>query len=388
MRKICVVTGTRAEYGLLKPLLHRIEEDDRSQLSLIVTGTHLSPVFGMTCHEIEQDGFKEYERNEMLLSSDSVNGVAKSTGLGMIGFSDIYARIKPDVVVLLGDRYEIFAAASAAMLHTIPVAHIHGGEVTEGAVDESIRHAVTKMSSLHFTATERYRQRVIQMGEQPDSVYCVGALGIENIRTQVFLNREELERSIGFSLDRPFVLVTFHPATRDPGSAEEQFGNLLQALSVLPYRVIFTKANADARGQTINRMIDEYTSKRSEETIAFASMGMVRYLSALRLCRMVIGNSSSGIIEAPSFHIPTVNIGTRQQGRERAVSVVDCGNSKEEILEAVRRAESMYRAGSLDAVVNPYEGRDVSKTIYERVISFLDRHSGVTKKFYDLEENR
>lgn len=386
MKKICVVTGTRAEYGLLRPLLYRIKEDDGARLCLIVTGMHLSPAFGSTYQEIEQDGFTEYERNEMLLSSDTKGGAAKSTGLGMLGFSDIYARVRPDMVVILGDRYEIFAAAAAAMLHTIPIAHIHGGEITEGAVDESIRHAVTKMSTLHFTATERYRQRVIQMGEQPDHVYCVGALGIENIKTQKLLDREALEKSIGFSLDRPFVLVTFHPATRESAPATVQFDCLLKALSALPYRIIFTKANADAQGRSINDMIDEYTRLRSGDAVAFTSLGMVRYLSALRLCRMVIGNSSSGIIEAPSFRVPTVNIGTRQKGRVRAASVIDCGNSTMDILAAVRQAESMYMQGELKSIVNPYEGKKPSQEIYEKIVSYVEHGDGVTKRFYDLEE--
>ncbi len=386
MKRICVVTGTRAEYGLLRPLLCRIKADTGLELCLIVTGMHLSPAFGLTFQEIEQDGFTAYERNEMLLSSDTKNGVAKSAGLGMIGFSDIYARVRPDMVVLLGDRYEIFSAAAAAMLHTIPIAHIHGGEVTEGAVDESIRHAITKMSTLHFTATERYRQRVIQMGEQPDRVYCVGALGIENSKTQKLLDREQLEESIGFSLDRSFVLVTFHPATWEKTSAIVQFDNLLKALSALPYRVIFTKANADAQGYVINKMIDEYTKARSEDTAVFTSLGMIRYLSALRLCRMVIGNSSSGIIEAPSFHVPTVNIGTRQQGRVKAVSVIDCGNSTEEILAAVRQAEDMYRQGQLESCVNPYEGKQTSREIYEKIVTYVECNGGVAKRFYDLGE--
>lgn len=292
------------------------------------------------------------------------------------------------MVVILGDRYEIFAAAAAAMLHTIPIAHIHGGEVTRGAVDEAIRHAITKMSTLHFTATERYRQRVIQMGEQPDHVHCVGALGIENIRTQQLFDRETMEESIGFSLDRPFVLVTFHPATWENISAAVQFGNLLRALSALPYRVIFTKANADAQGYVINKMIDEYTELRSEDTIAFTSLGMIRYLSALRLCRMVIGNSSSGIIEAPSFHVPTINIGTRQQGRVRAASVIDCGNGTEDILAAVRQAELMYRQNQLERIVNPYEGRQPSQAIYEKIISYIEHDGAVEKSFYDLEETK
>lgn len=387
MKKICVVTGTRAEYGLLRPLLSRIEADKEVDLCLIVTGMHLSPEYGLTYQEIENDGFKEYEKNEMLISSDTTNGVAKSVGLGMIGFADIYTRVKPDIVVVLGDRFEIFAAASTAMMQGIPIAHLHGGELTEGAIDDSIRHAITKMSTLHFAATPRYRDRIIQMGEQPEKVFCVGALGIENIKKQKLMEKEELERSIDFSLDEPFVLVTYHPVTLEVDTAQVQFENLLAALSDLPYNVIFTKANADAEGKVINKLIDGYVAKHSNKTIAFTSMGMVRYLSALKLCRMVIGNSSSGVIEAPSFHVPTINIGIRQLGRDKAASVVDCGNSTEEILGAVKQAEKMREENKLANVINPYEGCDTSKTIFEQIVKYLSNDKREIKKFYDLDKN-
>lgn len=384
MKKICVVTGTRAEYGLLKPLLCRIENNEKTELCLIVTGMHLSPEYGLTYKEIEQDGFKSYEKNEMLMSSDTVNGVTKSVGLGMVGFADIFTRVSPDIVVLLGDRYEILAAATAAMLHGIPIAHLHGGEITEGAVDDAIRHAITKMSTLHFAATDQCRRRIIQMGEQPQNVYCVGALGIENIKKQKLLKKEELEKSIGFSLKDPFVLVTYHPVTMEANTAKGQFENLLKALAKLPYRIIFTKANADAEGKAINKLIDEYTIEHSDRTIAFSSLGMIRYLSALRLCRMVIGNSSSGIIEAPSFKVPTINIGIRQKGRERACSVIDCGNSTESILGAVEKAEAMYMEGRLNSISNPYEGEKTSEKIYEHIIDYLEKNENTVKHFYDL----
>ncbi len=384
MKKICVVTGTRAEYGLLKPLLCRIKEGKEAELCLIVTGMHLSPEYGLTYREIEQDGFLEYEKNEMLLSSDTANGVAKSMGLGVIGFADIYTRVSPHMVVLLGDRFETFAAASAAMLQGIPIAHLHGGELTEGAVDDAMRHAITKMSALHFAAAPGYRRRIIQMGEMPENVYCVGAPGIENIKAQKLMEKGELEESIQFSLDKPFVIVTYHPVTLEANSAKEQFRNLLDALSVLPYKVIFTKANADAEGRVINGMIDQYTAEHVENTIAFTSLGMIRYLSALRFCRMVIGNSSSGIIEAPSFGVPTVNIGLRQQGRERAASVTDCGNGTEEILAAVQKAEDMYAKGMLEEIKNPYEGENTSGKIYQYILEYLDKNKNESKRFYDL----
>ena len=254
MKKICVVTGTRAEYGLLKPLLNRINEDGELELQLVACGMHLSPEFGLTYHEIEDDGFHIIDKNEMLLSSDTPNGITKSVGLATIGFADIFTRNDPDLIILLGDRYEILAAATAALIHRIPIAHIHGGELTEGAIDEAIRHSITKMSMLHFTSTEEYRKRVIQMGEQSDRVFNVGSLGVENIKKLKLLSKKELERSIDFSLDKPFIIVTYHPVTLENNSSERQFKNLLEALeSVKSYKVIFTKANSDTDGRIINR---------------------------------------------------------------------------------------------------------------------------------------
>ena len=312
MKKVCVITGTRAEYGLLKPLITKINNDSEMKLQLVVTGMHLSPEFGLTYKEIEQDGFEITERNEMLLSSDTPNGITKSIGLGMIGFADIFTRIKPDMVIILGDRYEALAAGTAAMVHRIPIAHIHGGELTEGVMDDSIRHAITKMSMLHFTAAEEYRKRVIQMGEEPDRVFYVGALGIENIKTQKLLSKSELAQSVGFSPDDSYIVVTFHPVTLEINTAGEQFDKLLGALDVYKeYYIIFTMANADTNGRIINQKIEEYVSRNKGRAVAFTSLGMMRYLSALKYCEMVIGNSSSGILEAPSFKIPTVNIGDR-----------------------------------------------------------------------------
>ena len=300
MKKVCVVTGTRAEYGLLKPLIEKINNDADLQLQLVATGMHLSPEFGLTYKEIEQDGFEITERNEMLLSSDTPNGITKSVGLGTIGFADIFTRIAPDIAVILGDRYEALAAATAAMIHRIPIAHIHGGELTEGIIDEPIRHAITKMSILHFTTTEEYRNRVIQLGEHPGRVFYVGALGVENIKTQSLMSKKELEKSIRFKLDRSYMIVTFHPVTLENNTAKEQFENLLEALdSTEDYQILFTKANADTDGRIINQKIDAYVNRNKERAIAFTSLGMVRYLSALQYCDMVVGNSSSGIIEVP-----------------------------------------------------------------------------------------
>lgn len=389
MKKICVVTGTRAEYGLLKPLIKRIDEDADVELQLVATGMHLSPEFGLTYKEIEEDGYTITDKNEMLLSSDTPNGITKSIGLATIGFADIFTRIQPDIVVLLGDRFETYAAATSAIVHRIPIAHIGGGELTEGLIDEAIRHSITKMSMLHFTTTEEYRNRVIQMGEQRERVFNVGALGVENIKNQTLMAKDELEQSIGFSLSKPFVLVTYHPVTLEKDTARMQFENLLHALSEIgKYNVIFTKANADTDGRIINQLIDEYVKQKKENAIAFTSLGMKRYLSAMKYAEMVIGNSSSGLIETPSFHIPTVNIGIRQQGRVKADSVIDCGYSKENIKEAVQEAEQMKNSRYLEIVHNPYEGKDTSKDILDVIKMYLSKHSTVVKRFYDIDIER
>lgn len=388
MKKICVITGTRAEYGLLKPLIKKISDDSGVELQLVVTGMHLSPEFGLTYREIEEDGFEITERNEMLLSSDTPNGIAKSIGLGMIGFADIFTRIKPDIVVILGDRYEALAAATAAMVHRIPIAHIHGGELTLGAVDDAIRHSITKMSTLHFTSTEEYRKRVIQLGEDPENVIWVGALGVENIQSQQLLGKKELAQSIGFSLDDPYIIVTFHPVTLENNTAGQQIENLLNALDNFnEYRIIFTKANADTDGRIINRKIDQYVKLNSGRTKVFTSLGMVRYLSALKYCELVIGNSSSGIIEAPSLGIPTVNIGNRQLGRVRAESIIDCGDSAEEIMESIRKAKRIRKEGKINRFISPYEKEGTSMKILSEIQKYLLQDRPEMKKFCDIQFN-
>lgn len=385
MKKVCVITGTRAEYGLLKPLIQKIDNDNYLELQLVVTGMHLSPEFGLTYKEIEQDGFRITERNEMLLSSDTPNGITKSLGLGTIGFADIFTRTAPDLAVILGDRYEALAAATAAMIHRIPIAHIHGGELTLGAVDDAIRHSIAKMSALHFTSTESYRKRVIQLGEEPGRVFNVGALGVENIKNQKLLDRKELAESICFNLDRPYVMVTFHPVTLENNTAGEQFENLLGVLgSMGEYQVIFTKANSDTDGRIINQKIDEYVSINRNSAAVFASLGMTRYLSALKHCEMVIGNSSSGIVEAPSFHIPTVNIGDRQKGRLKGKSVIDCGCTQSEIESAVYAAQEMRRNNTLKNEKNPYEGNDTSGTILRVIKDCMKEGINIKKQFCDI----
>jgi len=314
-RTICIVTGTRAEYGLLYWLMKEIQVDPDLKLQIIATGMHLSPEFGLTYRQIEKEGFKIDRKIEMLLSSDTPTGISKSMGLGMIGFSEAYVDLKPDIIVLLGDRFEIFSAASAAMIARIPIAHLHGGESTEGAFDEAIRHSITKMSHLHFTATEEYRRRVVQLGESPDRVFNVGGLGIDNIKKLKLMSREEFENSIDFKLSSKNLMITFHPVTLEHATSREQFQNLLNALDELhDTRFIFTKPNADTEGRVIIKMIDDYVSRNKYEAISFVNLGQLRYLSAMQFIDGVVGNSSSGLAGGPTFKIGTINIGDRQRG--------------------------------------------------------------------------
>jgi len=314
-RTICIVTGTRAEYGLLYWLMKEIQNDPNLVLQIIVTGMHLSSEFGLTYKQIEKDGFKIDKKIEMLLSSDTPIGISKSMGLGVIGFAEAYADLKPDIVVLLGDRFEIFSAASAAIIARIPIAHLHGGETTEGAFDEAIRHSITKMSHLHFTAAEEYRRRVIQLGEFPARVFNVGGLGIDNIKKLKLMSREEFENSINFKLDPKNLMITFHPVTLEHATAGEQFQNLLNALDELhDTRFIFTKPNADTEGRIITQMIDDYVSRNKYEAISFVNLGQLRYLSAMQFIDGVVGTSLSGLAGGPTFKIGTINIGDRQRG--------------------------------------------------------------------------
>lgn len=385
MKKVCVVTGTRAEYGLLKPIINKISKDDELELCLIVTGMHLSPEFGMTYREIENDGYEIKHKIEMLLSADTPSSIVKSMGVEMIGFADVYAEEQPDMVVLLGDRYEILVAATAAMVHRIPIAHIHGGESTEGAIDEAIRHSITKMSMLHFASTEVYKKRIIQLGEQPERVFSVGALGVENVKSLSLLSKKELEESIQFSFDKATVMVTYHPVTLENDTVENQFANLLTVLKKhKELQIIFTKANADTDGRVINQMIDQFVLENSNRSIAFTSMGQLRYLSALQYCVAVIGNSSSGIIEVPSFGIPTVDIGERQKGRVRAESVIHCGTEESEIESAMKEALSDAGREKAKQSMNPYEGVDTSKRIIEVIKKYLKQGIVLKKHFYDI----
>jgi GDP/UDP-N,N'-diacetylbacillosamine 2-epimerase (hydrolysing) len=383
-RKICIVTGTRAEYGLLYWLMREIQEDSELELQIIATSMHLSPEFGLTYKVIEEDGFSINRKIEMLLSSDTAVGVAKSTGLGLIGFAEAFEDLRPDMVVLLGDRFELLSAATAALIARTPIAHIHGGETTEGAFDEAIRHSITKMSHLHFTSTEEYRRRVIQLGEHPDRVFNVGALGIENIRKLRLLDRSELEDKIGFALGDKCILVCFHPVTLEENTAGEQFKTLLNAIDQFSdLRVIFTKANADTGGRVINRMIDDYTVRNRKRAAGFTSMGQLLYLSALRQVVALVGNSSSGILEAPSLVVPTVNIGDRQKGRVRTDSVIDCAATREAILRALKKALSPAFKESIREMVNPYEKENPAEKVKE-IVKSSELGNILKKRFHDI----
>ena len=383
-RKICIVTGTRAEYGLLYWLMKEIEADKSLKLQLIVTGMHLSPEFGLTYKEVEKE-FKIDKKIEMLLSSDTSIGISKSMGLAQISFSEVYNELNPDIVVVLGDRYEIFSAVSAAMISKIPIAHLHGGEATEGLIDESIRHSITKMSHLHFTATEEYKNRVIQMGENPNRVYNVGGLGIDNIKKLKLLSKVDFEKSIGFKLNKKNILVTFHPVTLENSTAEEQFSHLLNVLETLEdTNIIFTKANSDPDGRIINSMIDKYVLEHSSNSIAFTSLGQLRYLSALQYMDAMVGNSSSGLIEAPSFNIGTINIGDRQKGRIMAKSVITCNPDKESISNAFEKLYSKKFQNLLAMNINPYGNGGASLNI-KKILKKVDLSNILKKSFYNLE---
>ena len=384
MVKICVVSGTRAEYGLLYWTMKAIQDNPNLELSVCVTGMHLSPEFGLTYKQIESDGFLIDGKVEMLVSSDTAVGITKSIGLGLIGFADYFERTKPDFLLVLGDRFEIFAAVSAAMIARIPVAHCHGGEATEGLIDEAIRHSITKMSHLHFTSTIEYRNRVIQLGEQPKNVFHVGALGIENINRLKLLNKEEFEASIDFKLSSLNFLVTFHPVTLDNASAEQQFTELVEALSSFKVaKIIFTKPNADNDGRVIIKLIDEFVSNNPTNAKSFISLGQLRYLSAIKHCQVVIGNSSSGLIEVPSFKKPTINIGDRQQGRIEAESVISCKPEKKSIIEAINVALSEEFQNQLPNIKNPYGEGNSSVKILDTILS-KSVDNILKKNFYNI----
>ncbi|PSL35866.1 UDP-N-acetylglucosamine 2-epimerase [Chitinophaga ginsengisoli] len=384
IRKICIVTGTRAEYGLLLPLMKAIRERKDLQLQLLVTGMHLSPEFGLTYKQIEADGFHIDVKVDMLLSSDTAAGVTKSTGLGMIGFADAFNALQPHWVVILGDRFEAFAAATAAYIAQLPIIHLNGGETTEGAMDEAFRHAITKMSYLHFTATETYRKRVIQLGEAPERVFNVGAIGIDSIMHLPRMTQQELEENLGIDLSQPTVLVTYHPVTLEKNSAADQFAALVRALiDTEGLQIVITYPNADTDGRVIIDQIKELEKQYRSRIYAFPSLGQKRYLSLIPYVKAVVGNSSSGIIEVPSFRIPTLNIGDRQGGRMAAESVIQVAPDEASIKQGLKKALSSEFREFCRQVNNPYGDGQTTGKIIDKLGQFIEIKN-IKKKFYDL----
>ena len=383
-RKICVVTATRAEYGLLYWLMQEIKKDEDLELQVVVTGMHLSKEFGNTYKEVEKE-FKIDKKINILLDNDSPVGICESMGIAQSSFAKAFHELDPDIVVILGDRYEMLSVATSAMILNIPIAHLHGGELTQGVYDDAIRHSITKMSHLHFTANFEYQNRVIQLGENPKRVFNVGGLGLDNIKKLKLLNQIEFETSINFKLNTKNFLVTFHPITLENESSQVQFQELLNALDKLENtNIIFTYANADTNGRIINEMIESYVENHKETCIAFKSLGQLRYLSALQFMDAVVGNSSSALLEAPTFKIASINIGNRQEGRLKAQSVVDCKALSTEILESIDYIYSKEFKKLLQETLNPYgDGGASSKIKAYLKNSKLD--GIINKTFYDMK---
>lgn len=383
-RNICVVTGSRAEYGLLYWLMKGIQEDPDLELQVIATGMHLSPEFGLTYKVIEQDGFVIDATVEMLLSSDTPVGIAKSVGLGVIGFADALSRLRPDVLVLLGDRFEILAAAQAALVARIPIAHIAGGDTTEGAFDEAIRHSITKMSHLHFVTNQDALVRVRQLGEDPEHIHLVGNPGLDHIKRLTLLDRATLEKELEFQFRKKNLLVTFHPVTLDDQPAGDQFKVLLQALGSLGPEVgiVFTKPNSDTDGRVLIGMIDAFLAKHPNAK-AYTSLGQLRYLSVMAQVDAVVGNSSSGLYEAPSFKVPTVNIGSRQKGRLQAASVLNCPIEAQAISQTINKAFDLDCSG----VMNPYGDGESSARIIAMLKNICAPRQLLQKHFFDMGES-
>lgn len=384
MRKICFVTGSRADYGIMVPLMKKIAASDEAQIQVIATNMHLSPEHGMTVNEILADGFTVDARVDSLLSGDSAPATVKSMGLTQIGMADALARLQPDLIVILGDRYEMLAAASAALIFRIPVAHLHGGEITEGAYDDCIRHAITKLSYLHFTSTREYARRVVQLGEDPKRVFWVGAPGAENIRKEILLPLEEVEEFLDFKLGDKYMVMTFHPVTTQPGEEGRQTKALLGAVTPKlkeGWKVLVTMPNSDTGGKHVARLITDWADSHKENVKAVASLGRRRYYSVLANSAAAVGNSSSGLIEAPSFGIPTLNIGDRQKGRAQGDSVVNCGVTEREIAEGLEKVLSKEMREIARSASNPYEKEGSVEAIADRLLHFpID----ASKSFYDV----
>jgi len=381
-KKIAVFTGTRADYGLLYWLLKDIQSDAVLELKLLVSGMHLSPEFGCTYTQIENDGFTIDEKIEILLSSDTSVGVAKSMGLGVLGFTDALDRLKPDALVILGDRFEALAAAQTAMILKIPIIHLHGGEITEGAYDDAIRHSISKLSYLHATATETYRKRVIQLGEHPSRVFNVGAIGLDHLQRSEMLTLAQISDSLNFKLSEPYFLVTYHPVTLAKEDPEDSFKAILNSLDSYPeYQVIMTYPNADDGGRKIIPMLETYAKQNPKRVFAIKSLGQQRYLSTVKYAEAVIGNSSSGIIEVPSFNVPTVDIGMRQKGRLAAKSVLHCQTDKDSIITAINNAINRSYKTKDEIISNPYGAGDASGKVIDMIKSL---QSTSIKTFYDI----
>lgn len=385
MRKICVITGTRAEYGLLSRLMRLIDESSETQLQIIATNMHLMPEYGNTYKEIETDGFTIDAKVPMPKPSDDAAGVLASMATELDGISKALRRLAPDIAVILGDRYEMHIAATACMLLRIPIAHLHGGEISEGAVDDSIRHCITKMSSLHFTSTEEYRNRVIQLGENPERVFNVGSIGVENLKCVSMIPKSELEDGLGFTFGENTIMVTYHPVTLSDRTPKDEIDDFLSALEEFPtIKVLFTMPNSDQGGDTIKDAIEQYCVKHSARCKAFTSLGIRRYLSTLQYVTAVVGNSSSGILEVPSVHIPTLNIGDRQKGRARAKSIVDVQSDKKSIVEGLNKVLSDGFSRFCKTTTNPYEKERTAENIY-KVISAYPLNELQHKSFYNYD---
>ena len=385
MNKVCVVTSTRADYGLLRPLVFKLLSDHEVDLRVVATGSHISATYGMTVREIEQDNIVLNAVIPILCMDPEDISVAQTMAEAISKFSSYFSTNRPDILVVLGDRYEILAVCCAAIINHIPIAHIHGGEITEGALDDCFRHCITKMSVLHFTACETYRKRVIQLGEHPDRVFNVGALGVENALNVKLKSIEELSDELAFDFGSSYILLTFHPVTQEVSTESDQFSQILKALDQFPeLQVVITKSNADKGGSEINKLIDSYVKTRSN-CKAYFSLGMLRYLSVLKYAKCVVGNSSSGIIEAPALHVPTVNIGDRQRGRLKADSIIDCQPICEEIVCAIQAILSGKCSEMVNWNRNPYGNGDTSSQIAKKIKQFLQYGDiNLKKQFYDL----
>ena len=384
MRKVCVYTSTRAEYGLLRNLIYKIHISTDLQLQLLVSGSHLISGRKMTVEELYNDGFEPNECVDINLLDDSPKGICDSMGIAMSKYGKFFSKYNPDILVLLGDRFETFCCAAAAHVCRIPIAHIHGGETTQGAIDEAFRHSITKMAHFHFPCCEDYKQRIVQLGERPEHVYNVGALGVENIRNSNLMNRETLEDSIGFKLDKPFFLVTFHPVTLEKNNVKKQCKELLSVLERYPdHKLIFTGTNADTGGRIIDRMVKEYKTAHPSQCLVIPSLGYLRYLSAMKLCKAVVGNSSSGVLEAPALKVPSINIGDRQKGRIKAGSVINCEPYADSIYEALKKINDDSFQIKIKNMVIPFEKSGTAERI-KKIIKHVDLTDILKKKFFDI----